>query len=465
MSGGVPVDYYLDLQEDTQSIRGRVHMTWGWTEIDRSIVNGDTFTLYLRNAIPIHVVCKQLGQELLIVIYDPRTSPFSFKAHPVRQFPELPVPRPLPAIADISAGRVALATPPMGWNSWNHFAERIDDTTVRSIADALVKTGMRDAGYRYLVIDEGWAAARGIDGRLRGNTKFPDMKALADYVHSRGLLFGIYSSPGPLTCGAYTASFGHEDDDARAFALWGVDYLKYDWCSAGELYPQSAMRSVYQKMGSALQRTGRPIAFAICQYGQEEVARWGAAAGGSLWRISADIQDTWDSMRLNSLADEEIPHKEHDSVWNDPDMLEVGNGGMTDAEYRTHMSLWALLGAPLILGNDPRDLDDATRKILLNREVIAIDQDPGQGRGKVLSRKDNIEIWIKPLGDGSIVIGIVNADVRRKRVELAWKDVGLVQAPLHLRDLWAHKYLTTHSSGVAATLDSHQTLLLRVYPS
>ena len=465
MSGGVPVEYYLDLQKDAQSIRGRVHMTWGWSEIGKSVVTGDSFTLYLRDAIPIHIDCKPLGEELSIIISDPRTSPFSFRAHPVRRFPEPATPKPLPAIADISAGRVALATPPMGWNSWNHFAERIDDATVRSIADALVETGMRDVGYRYVIVDEGWAATRGPDGRLRGNTKFSDMKALADYIHSRGLLFGIYSSPGSLTCGAYPASLGHEDEDAKTFAFWGVDYLKYDWCSAGEIYPPAAMRAVYQKMGAALQRTGRPIAFAICQYGQEDVTQWGAKAGGSLWRISSDIQDTWDSVRNNSLADEEIPHKEQESVWNDPDMLEVGNGGMTDSEYRSHMSLWALLGAPLVVGNDPRHLEEGTKQILLNREVIAVDQDPAQVRGKVLSRVHDIEIWTKPLSDGSTVVGIVNVAARRKRVELAWKDVGFMKAPRHLRDLWAGKNLSPHSAGLAAALASHQTLLLRVFPT
>src|SRR5579884_1955950 len=233
------------------------------------------------------------------------------------------------------------ATPPMGWNSWNHFAERVTDADVRAAADALVSSGMRDAGYIYVNIDDTWEGQRDANGVIHTNSKFPDMKALADYVHSKGLKLGIYSSPGPKTCAGYEGSYGHEEQDAKTYAAWGIDYLKYDWCGARNIYKDDEMQAVYQKMGDALQASGRPIVYSLCQYGRQEVWEWGPDVGGNLWRTTGDIRDSWDSMSKIGFNQDELAPYAAPGHWNDPDMLEIGNGGMTDTEYRTHMSLWS----------------------------------------------------------------------------------------------------------------------------
>jgi alpha-galactosidase len=460
LSGNVPVEYYLDIVVHAHYITGRVHMTWGWDRIRTSSLNGDRFTLHLDDAIPIYIEGQSLKDALALTIYDPRSAPFTVTVHPVGSLPPPSLPLPLPALADLSVNRTFTARPPMGWNSWNHFSERIDDATVRQIADAMVRTGMRDAGYKYLIVDEGWAGLRDTSGHLRGNAKFPDMKRLAEYIHSRGLLFGLYSSPGPLPCGAYPGSYGHEEADAETFATWGIDYLKYDWCSAGEVYPAAAMRAVYQKMGAALQHTGHPIVFAICQYGEQEVWRWGAQAGGGLWRVSADIQDNWRSVRGNALADKAILNENPTLRWTDPDLLEVGNGGMSDLEYQTHMSLWALLGAPLIASNDPRRMTPETAAILLNPEVVALDQDQSQQRPEVLTRDADLEIWKRYLHDGSLAVGIVNLSGERKSFFIPWRDFGVRGAPSRLRDLWKQVDLPERGGGVSGRLEPHQTLLV-----
>ena len=459
LSGGVPVDYYLDIKVDAYKITGRIHMTWGWVHIQNSVINGDHFTLYLDDAIPIRIEGRKIHRELALTIYDPRSAPFTITVHPVASLPAPLFALPLPAIKDLSEKRIITSHPPMGWNSWNHFAERIDDRTVRQIADAIVETGMRDAGYKYLIVDEGWAGLRDASGHLRGNAKFPDMKRLARYIHSRGLLFGIYSSPGPQTCGAYPGSYGHEDDDARTFAAWNVDYLKYDWCSAGEVYPESAMRAVYQKMGAALQRTGHSIVFAICQYGQQQVWRWGGQAGGGLWRVSPDIQDNWQSMRRNALADEIILHNNPTLHWNDPDLLEIGNGGMSDTEGQTQMILWALLGAPLIAGNDPRKMRAETAAIFLNPEVIALDQDLSQQNAIEVSTGVDVEIWRRLLADGSTAIGVVNVSGQEREFSIPWSKLGLHATPSRLRNLWMRVDMPVLQEGLSVKLDSHQTFL------
>ena len=246
---------------------------------------------------------------------------------------------------------------------------------------------MRDAGYVYVNIDDGWQGERDEHGNLRPNTKFPDMKGLADYLHGRGLKLGIYTSPGPKSCAGFEGSYGHEEQDARTFAEWGVDYLKYDWCSAGLIYDDAEMPAVYLKMAEAIRATGRPMVFSICQYGRADVWKWGADAGGNLWRTTGDIADRWDVMSTIGFAQDELAPFARPGHWNDPDMLEVGNGHMTAAEYRTHMSLWALLAAPLIAGHDVRSSSPETLSVLTNREVIAIDQDPlGRPGRRVVQR-------------------------------------------------------------------------------
>jgi len=352
-------------------------------------------------------------------------------------------------------------TPPMGWNSWNLFADKVDDQTVRTMADAMISSGMKDAGYIYVNIDDTWEGVRGPDGVLGTNHKFPDMKALADYVHSKGLKIGIYSSPGPRTCGAYPASYGHEEQDAKMFAAWGIDYLKYDWCSAGTIYKNDKLQPVYQKMGDALHATGRPIVYSLCEYGLGDVQKWGPEVGGNLWRTTGDIRDEWASMMDNIHKQAPTAPDAGPGHWNDPDMLEIGNGHMSDDEYRTHMSLWALTAAPLLAGNDIRKMSDTTKSILLNKEVIAVDQDP-LGKQASPVKNGNLETWVKPLKDGSVAVGVVNLDSAPANATVKASDLGLKGSVRSAKDLWAHKDVKFANGEYSASVPAHGVLMLRV---
>lgn len=384
---------------------------------------------------------------------------------------ETPVPlppRPAPVTLPMPAGQVppnALAkTPPMGWNSWNKFRNQVSDKLIREIADAMVSSGMRDAGYVYVNIDDTWEGAhRDANGNITTNNKFPDMKALADYVHSKGLKLGIYSSPGPKTCAGYAGSYQHEEQDARTFAAWGIDYLKYDWCSAREVYDgkQATMAAAYAKMGQALANSGRPIVYSLCQYGLLDVGEWGAKVGANLWRTTGDISDRWESMSRIGF-DQQVERGKYAAPgrWNDPDMLEVGNGGMTTDEYRTHMSLWALLAAPLLAGNDIRNMSPETAEILLNREVIAVDQDPLGKQAERISKTGDVEVWSRPLANGSRAIGLFNRG----------KEPATVSTPLEggekkrhqVRDVWKHADLPTASGEFTAQVPGHGVVMVRV---
>jgi len=349
--------------------------------------------------------------------------------------------------------------PPMGWNSWNHFAERVNDKVIREAADAIVASGMRDAGYIYINIDDTWEGQRDAAGVIRPNAKFPDMKALADYVHSKGLKLGIYSSPGPKTCAGFEGSYGHEEQDARTYAAWGIDYLKYDWCSADELHLD--MPATYKKMHEALLKTGRPIVYSLCQYGEHQVWRWGASAGGNLWRTSGDISDKYDRMALIGFGQHGLAQYAGPGHWNDPDMLEVGNGGMNENEYRTHMSLWALLAAPLLAGNDLSKMTSQTLAILTNREVIAVDQD-GMGRqGDRVWEEGPLEVWMKPLADGSKAVGLFNRGEAAEPVSVRFSDLGLGDT-VTVRDLWEHKDLGTVKTTFTARVPVHGVVMIRV---
>ncbi len=279
---------------------------------------------------------------------------------------------------------------------------------VRASADAIASNGMKEAGYLYVNIDDTWEADRDSKGNIRTNKKFPDMKALADYVHGKGLKLGIYSSPGPNTCAGYEGSYGHEAQDAKTYAEWGIDYLKYDWCGARNIYKDEEMQAVYQKMGDALNASGRQILYSLCQYGRDDVWKWGAKVGGNVWRTTGDIRDSWDSMTTIGFSQTEMAEYAGPGHWNDPDMLEVGNGGMTSTEYKTHMSLWSLLAAPLLAGNDLQHMSKEILAILTNKEVIAIDQDPAGKQGTRVSKSGELEVWAKQLSDGSKAIGLFN---------------------------------------------------------
>ncbi len=385
-----------------------------------------------------------------------------FEAKPATaadEFPKLAYIDP-PALHDVPYNGLA-KTPPMGWNSWNLFADKVDDKTVRTMADAMVSSGMRDAGYIYVNIDDTWEGLRDANGVLHTNSKFPDMKALADYVHSKGLKIGIYSSPGPRTCGSYPASYGYEKQDADLFASWGIDYLKYDWCSAATIYSNDQLQPVYQRMGDALHATGRPIVYSLCEYGMGKVETCGPKVGGNLWRTTDDIRDEWDSMMFN--IEKQVPTAPYAGPghWNDPDMLEVGNGHMTADEYRTHMSLWALTASPLLAGNDIRTMSDVTKSILLNKEVIAIEQDSLVKQASPV-KSGELETWVKPLADGGVAVGVVNLGTAAATATVKAGDLLPGKKVKTVRDLWAHKDVKFINGTYSGEVPSHGILLLRV---
>jgi len=323
---------------------------------------------------------------------------------------------------------------------------------------------MRDAGYIYVNIDDTWEGVRDAAGNLQPNHKFPDMKALADYVHSKGLKIGIYSSPGPNTCAGYEGSYGHEEQDARAYAAWGIDYLKYDWCGARNLYTDEEMQAVYQKMGDALLKSGRPILYSLCQYGRADVWKWAPEVGGNAWRTTGDIRDTLESMATIGFAQDPLAPFAKPGHWNDPDMLEVGNGGMTDDEYLTHMTLWSVLAAPLLAGNDLRNMSPTIRDILTNREVIAVNQDKEGKQGRRASKSGDQEIWSRKLAGDAQAVALFNRASAATKVTVKWSDLGLTSAPTHVRDLWSHTDVTPANAEVSATVPPHGAVLLRVTP-
>ncbi len=374
--------------------------------------------------------------------------------------------------AGAQAQKIA-STPPMGWNSWNHFAGKVADADVRAAADAMVSSGMRDAGYVYVNIDDGWEGERDAHGNLHPNSKFPNMTALADYVHSKGLKLGIYSSPGPKTCEGNSGSYGYEEQDAKTFASWKIDFLKYDLCSLGDVVklhdsgqnPETAaeeIKAAYDKMHQALVKTGRPIVYSICEYGIAAVWEWGPQVGASLWRTTDDISDSYRSMALIGFSQSGLEKYAGPGHWNDPDMLEIGNGGMNADEYRTQMSLWAMLAAPLLAGNDLSKMDATTRSILLNREVIAVDQDRMGVQGHRLGPP---QVWVRPLSGGAKAVAIFNyvTDDEPEPLTLRLGELGF-PGPVHARDLWAHRDLGILHDSFTVTAPKGGVVMLRLWP-
>jgi alpha-galactosidase len=376
----------------------------------------------------------------------------------------------LSAAPALSAQSLA-ATPPMGWNSWNHFARKVTDADVRAAADALVSSGMRDAGYIYVNIDDTWEAGRDAQGNIQTNSKFPDMKALADYVHSKGLKLGIYSGPGPTTCANFEASYGHEEQDAKSYAAWGIDYLKYDLCGFRKIMDQEApndpakafamQKAAYEKMHRALVATGRPIVFSLCQYGWNKVWEWGTDVGGNLWRTTGDINDHYARMEQIGFSQAGLAKYAGPGHWNDPDMLEVGNGGMTGDEYRLHMSLWVILAAPLLAGNDLSKMTPETLEILTNKEVVAIDQDALGKQGDRVSAVGPNEIWAKSLSGGAKAVALFNRAESPLPMTLHLSDVG-ASGNAKLRDLWAHKDVSATDGSYTVLVPRHGVVLLKV---
>jgi len=356
----------------------------------------------------------------------------------------------------------------MGWNSWNRFACSVNEKIIRDTADAMIASGMRDAGYQYVVIDDCWHGPRDANGFITADPqKFPSgIKALADYVHARGLKFGIYSDAGRFTCGGRPGSQGHEYQDALSYARWGVDYLKYDWCNTGDRNAQEA----YALMADALRQTGRPIVFSMCEWGTAKPWLW-AKNVGNLWRTTGDIWDSfsakdkahdWAHPMLENVDSNEPlwPHA-GPGHWNDPDMLEVGNGGMTIAEYRSHFSLWAMMAAPLIAGNDIASMDAATRSILLNKEVIAVDQDALGVQGRRVSQAGGQEVWVKPLSGGAKAVLLFNRGDQPATILASADEVGRKKAKV--RDLWAHRDLRW-SGSLKANVEPHGVAMFTVTP-
>jgi alpha-galactosidase len=361
-------------------------------------------------------------------------------------------------------------TPPMGWNSWNKFGRNVSEDLIKQAADAMVRTGMKDAGYRYIVIDDCWQVERDPAGNIVADTKrFPaGIKALADYVHAQGLGFGIYSDAGTGTCENRPGSRGYEFQDARQYATWGVDYLKYDWCN----HSTQDSAASYSIMRDALKKSGRPIVFSICEWGSTRPWLW-AQNVGNLWRTTGDIVDKWETkQKSDGLGVVEILDLQDGlqsyagpGHWNDPDMLEVGNGGMTATEYRAHFSMWCLLAAPLIAGNDIRSMNDEIRDILTNREVIAVDQDALGRQGRRVRSDGGLEVWAKQMADGGRAVALLNRTGAEASIPVSWPEIGYpITLTAKVRDLWAKKDFGEVRDRFSARVPSHGVVMVTIKP-
>ncbi len=383
---------------------------------------------------------------------------------------------PIITAAQTSPDEGLAPTPPMGWNSWNKFGCNVSEDLIKGMADEVVSSGMKDAGYEYVVIDDCWQVSRDTHANIVADPqRFPSgIKALADYVHSKGLKFGIYSDAGSKTCAGRPGGLGHEYQDALMYASWGVDYLKYDWCNTTT---QDAKAS-YANIRAALNATGRPIVLSICEWGSHQPWLWGAEVGGNLWRTTDDIQDRWGGKQpwpngtccsngVLSILDEQVGIYSYavPGHWNDPDMLEVGNGGMTTTEDRSHFSLWCLLAAPLITGNDLRNMSAETKAILTNREVIAVNQDPLGRGGRRVWKEGDLEVWAKQMKDGSRAVILFNRGSAEQEITVNWAQIGY---PDHIsaavRDLWAGKDLGKFTGSFKAPVASHGVVMVTVKP-
>jgi len=371
----------------------------------------------------------------------------------------------------------------MGWNSWNKFGGSITDSITRGIADAMVSSGMQAVGYQYINIDDCWSSKnRDSNGNLvADSSKFPSgIKALADYVHGKGLKLGIYGDRGTQTCAGYPGSYGYETKDAQTFAAWGIDYLKYDNCNVGSRTSDANMQADYTAMGNALKATGRPIVFSICAWW---FSTWMPNVG-HLWRTSGDITDAWSSTASNAAgfiqeldrnggwtqrysdanyASPGVAQYAGPGHWNDPDMLEVGNGGMTETEYQAHFSLWAIMAAPLVAGNDIRSMSAAIKNILTNADVIAVDQDALGVQGKPISTSTTLEVWSKKLsGTQAYAVALLNRTSAATNISVSWSSLGMTATSANVRDLWAHTDLGSVATQYSAVVPSHGVVMVKV---
>lgn len=368
-------------------------------------------------------------------------------------------------------------TPPMGWNTWNTFRLDINEELVKESVEIFINKGLKKAGYQYVVIDDGWQIDRDKDGNILYNKeRFPSgIKSLADHIHSKGLKFGIYSDAGYMTCGGFPGSLGYEYQDARTYAEWGVDYLKYDWCFTGT---QNAPDS-YRLMKDALVKAGRPIVFSICEWGSSKPWTWGEGVG-NLWRTTYDIRPCWDCGEMTisrgmqvenfigftKILDLQVGLESYSGPghWNDPDMLEVGNGNLTYDENVAHFSLWSILAAPLMLGNDIRYMTDEVVEIITNPEVIAVNQDPLGRQGKKVRDDGDYEVWSRELHDGTRAVVMFNRSEKAHEIAFEWSEIGLPQElKFNIRNLWEMKDLGKYSGSFSAIVPSHGVIMVKVY--
>jgi alpha-galactosidase len=361
-------------------------------------------------------------------------------------------------------------TPPMGWNSWNKFGCDVSEKLIKETADAMVNSGMKEAGYEYVVIDDCWQVGRDLNGNIIPDPeRFPSgMKALVDYVHSKDLKFGIYSDAGTKTCQKRPGARGYEFQDARTYASWGVDYLKYDWCNTSTQNGQAS----YKLMRDAIHKAGRPMIFSLCDWGFSKPWLW-AKDVGHLWRATDDIMDCWDceddrnnagfTILLDRVAD--LYSYSGPDHWNDPDMLEVGNSGLTVSESRAHFSLWCILAAPLIAGNDLNNMSKETLEILTNKEAIAVDQDSLGKQGIKVRDDGDLEVWVKQLADGSRAVVLFNRGLTKEPIAVSWKELGYPSyLKANVRDLWKHKDMGKFKNKYSANVSSHDAVMIKVTP-
>ena len=385
--------------------------------------------------------------------------------------------------------KILAPTPPMGFMTWNYFFDKITEEDVKTTADAMAQSGLRDLGYNFIFIDDGWQGGR--DNRnniIPDPKKFPSgMKAVADYVHEKGMRLGIYSDAAPLTCGGYTASLGFEEQDAKTFAEWGIDYLKYDFCGAPPDWHTAIAR--YEKMSDALKKSGRNIIFSICEWGDRQPWLWGKKAGGQLWRTTADIRDKWQSSIAPAVPSDlhrtgagiidvvdingGLSQYAGSGSWNDPDMLvvglygkkgapssDLGGSGCTDVEYQSQMSLWCLMASPLMISCDVRNMNDVTKKILMNRGVIAINQDQLGRQAERKIKKDGWQVFVKPLENGDIALGILNYSGKTQQATINLNELGIIGMK-NMTDLWT-KTTTKAKNIMKVSVASHETKLYRL---
>lgn len=446
------------------------------------------FTLPVTGENPIAITVSALPQG---VHFDPQTRQLSGKinrpgTYPIHFTAKNKQGQCKKTITIIAGEKLSL-TPPMGWNSWNCFAATVSDHKIREAADAMVNSGLINHGWSYINIDDFWqhcpserndpslqGKERDEKGMIRPNKRFPDLAGLTEYVHKKGLKIGIYSSPGPLTCGGCTGSWKHEALDAQTYAAWGFDYLKYDWCSYSSVNRKTDLKNLMKPfllMGQELKKQNRDILFSICQYGMGNVPTWGARVGGNCWRTTDDIRDTWES--VSTILDQQDGYDlfVEPGAWNDPDMLVVGRLGwgelrpsrLTPNEQYTHVSLWCLLAAPLMIGCDLTALDPFTRNLLTNDEVIETNQDPAGHCAVRILRDDFGEVWAKKMSDGSIAAALVNRFPFERAITLPFKTMA-ISTPCRLRDLWRQKDLGVAENAYSVSLPGHATQLIRIFP-